>query len=181
MESVKITALTVAAAILYGIAHDMVTAHRCVEYFTIGHVEVVDSESPIVMALLWGVLATWWFGLIGGLILAWAARQGTHPKLTARDLIRPIATCLAVMAVASLLAGIAGHVAASRGALVLLNPLADRVPEAAHVAFLSNLWAHTAAYWVGAIAILVLAWKTRRRRVRMNAHDAAITSPDAAA
>ena len=53
-------------SVLFGIAHDLVTAHVFVEYFTVYHPRVVDSESPVVMALVWGVLATWWVGLIAG-------------------------------------------------------------------------------------------------------------------
>ena len=37
METIKIILMEVAAAIVYGILHDQITARVCVEYFTIGH------------------------------------------------------------------------------------------------------------------------------------------------
>lgn len=51
LEAIKIILFGVFVAIVYGIAHDMVTAHVYVEYFTVYHMHVVDSESPVVMAL----------------------------------------------------------------------------------------------------------------------------------
>jgi len=76
-------------AIAYGIIHDLVTAHVAVEHFTVHHVRLVASESPIVMALLWGVIATWWFGAGAGLLFALAAQIGDRlPKLGAHQVLR---------------------------------------------------------------------------------------------
>lgn len=167
MKALAILLLSLLAAVGYGILHDLATAHVCVEYFTIGHVRVVDSESPLVLALVWGVLATWWVGLLGGVLLAWAARQGPWPKLGAVHLLRPIGICLLVMGAGALLAGVAGHLAASRGWIRLVGPLAERVPPDRHVAFLTDMWAHLASYALGATAFIVLAWRTRRDRRRV--------------
>ncbi len=76
-------------AIAYGIIHDLVTAHVAVEHFTVHHVRLVASKSPIVMALLWGVIATWWFGAGAGLLFALAAQVGDRlPKLGADQVLR---------------------------------------------------------------------------------------------
>lgn len=76
MEALRIVALAVAAAVAYGVLHDQVTARICVEYFTIGHPLLVPSYSPTLLALAWGVVATWWVGLVGGLVLAaWTWRR----------------------------------------------------------------------------------------------------------
>lgn len=48
----------VAATCCLGLAIDLVTANVAVEYFTVHHPKVVDSESPWVMALVWGVGAS---------------------------------------------------------------------------------------------------------------------------
>src|SRR3954451_19765307 len=106
MQALAIVLLSILAAVLYGIVHDQVTARICVEYFTIGHPPVFDTESPTLLGLGWGVIATWWVGLV-----------------------------------------------------VLLEPMAFRVPPEKHVAFLTDLWAHTASYvagFVGGIALIVL-------------------------
>ena len=173
MAALRIVLLTIVAAVSYGIAQDLVTAHLCVEYFSIGHPKVIESETPVALALVWGVLATWWFGLVGGLVLAWAARQGRWPKRSASDLARPIAVCLLVMAVGALLAGVVGRIAAKRGWVDLIGPIAERVPPDRHVPYLTNLWAHLAAYALGTIAVLALAWRVRRDRKR-NASNAGL-------
>ena len=54
MESAKILILSVAAAIAYGIVHDQVTAHLCVEYFTIGHPPVFPTQNPTLLAFAQG-------------------------------------------------------------------------------------------------------------------------------
>src|SRR3954447_21182280 len=91
MQSALIVLLSIASAVAYGILHDQVTARLCVEYFTIGHPPVFPTESPTLLALGWGTIATWWCGLILGVPLALIARAGSRPKLTAGDFLMPIA------------------------------------------------------------------------------------------
>lgn len=62
-----------------GIAIDLITAHIAVEYFTYYHVRVVDSNSPVVMALVWGIYAAYWFGIIAGIILVIANEARKSP------------------------------------------------------------------------------------------------------
>jgi hypothetical protein len=57
-ETLKILALSIGACIGYGIAHGSVTARLCVQYFTVGHLPVIASESPQVLALVWGVIVS---------------------------------------------------------------------------------------------------------------------------
>ncbi|MDA0768100.1 MAG: hypothetical protein O3A92_14920, partial [Verrucomicrobia bacterium] len=58
MQVFGIIITSVLAAMFYGIIHDQVTARICVEYFTIGHPRLIDSDSPGVLGLFWGVVAT---------------------------------------------------------------------------------------------------------------------------
>ena len=168
MEAIKIVILCVLSAVIYGILHDQVTARVCVEYFTIGHPPVFDTESPTLLAFGWGIIATWWVGLILGVPAALAARWGSLPKLNAFGLVRPIGGLLAVMGIASLLAGIVGYFMASAGKVWLVEPLASTVPTAKHNAYVADLWAHMAAYGVGFFGGLALCgwivfrrWKSR--------------------
>lgn len=164
IESLKIIGLGVVSAIAYGIAHDNVTARVCVEYFTIGHQTIFETTSPTVLALTWGVLATWWVGLGLGIFLALTCRVGRKPKLSAVDLIRPLGILLASMAGISTLAGLAGWFAANRGWIFLVGGIAERVPSEKHIAFLADLWAHLAAYASAFVGGIVLAiWATIRR------------------
>jgi hypothetical protein len=73
-ESLRIVAVCTLAAVGYGILHDLVTAHVCVEYFTEWHPQMVSSRNPVVLALVWGVVATWWVGALLGVLLAVVAR-----------------------------------------------------------------------------------------------------------
>ena len=78
---VRLAAFSMFGAICFGILHDLVTAHIYVEYFTVHHPKLVESTSPIVMALLWGVLATFWVGLPIGIVLHFANELGSSPHL----------------------------------------------------------------------------------------------------
>lgn len=175
MEIIRIVLLAIGAAIAYGIAHDQITARICVEYFTIGHPPVIPSASPTILALGWGIIATWWVGLPLGCALAIAARGGDRPKLTAAALRRPVVVLLIVMAVSATLSGIVGGVLASRGLVWLNPPMSALVPQSRQVPFLIDLWAHSASYVsgiVGGIALSVWTWRARARIVRSPLPDA---------
>lgn len=164
VESLKIMGLGVVAAIAYGMVHDNVTARICVEYFTIGHPMIIDTTSPTILALTWGVLATWWVGLGLGIYLALACRIGQKPKLSANDLLGPLGALLGTVAVVSTVAGLAGYYSSGRGWINLVGEFRELVPRAAHARFLADLWAHLAAYasaFFGGIALA--AWATIRR------------------
>lgn len=169
MPALRIVLLATLGAILYGLVQDQVTARICVEYFTIGHPRIIESESPTMLALAWGVLATWWVGLPLGVLLAVAARAGSRPPLTWRDLVRGVATLLLFVAAVAVLAGVVGHTLASSGSVFLVEPLASRVPKERHVAFLTDLWIHSAAYAAGFAGGPTLAFLTWRRRGRPTA------------
>lgn len=79
---------SIGIAISYGIAHDLVTASLAVDYFTIYHPKILESRSPIVMAFVWGFLATWWVGLAASVLLVVANRLGRAPSLPWRRILR---------------------------------------------------------------------------------------------
>src|SRR5215208_7353967 len=133
METLRIVGLALLAAVGYGVLHDQVTARICVEYFTIGHPPLLPTESPTLLALGWGVVATWWVGLPLGLLLAAASRLGRRRKLTAAELRRPLGVLLLAMAAAAAVAGAVGAVLAVTGRVWLVPPLSARVPAERHV------------------------------------------------
>ena len=167
MPSIGIVLMCVAAAVVYGVAHDQVTARVCVEYFTVGHPPVFDTDDPTLLGLGWGVLATWWVGLLLGAPLAVAARAGSRPKRTVRSLVRPVVGLLVVTGACALVAGVVGWLLARNGLVVLVGPIADELPADRHVPFLADLWAHSASYLVGVvggIVVLVRVWRSRKPR-----------------
>lgn len=165
LSFLAIVALCVGAAVAHGIAHDLVTAHLCVEYFTIGHPRIIETESPVALALFWGWFATWWMGAGLGLLLAIAARAGSRPKRRWRDLVGTVALVLLAMAAVALVAGLVGRFLAERGAVWLVGDLAERVPRERHVDYLTALWAHVASYAAGALGgVVAVGWTWIRRR-----------------
>jgi hypothetical protein len=130
---------------------------------------VFATRDPTLLALAWGVYATWWAGLLIGVPIAYAAQRGRKPRRDARALVKPVAVLLGVMAAPALVAGIVGASLASFGAVVLTGDLGGAVPKAAHTAYLACLWTHTASYAVGflggGIVLPVWIWHQRGRRV----------------
>ncbi len=165
MRAGQIVLLCVLAAIAYGIVHDQITARVCVEYFTIGHPPVFPTDDPTLLGLGWGIIATWWVGLILGVALAVAARAGSRPPRGVRSLLRPVVLLLATTGAAALVMGIIGYAVAEAGGVVLVGPLADDVPRERHTRFLADLWAHATSYVVGAaggLVVCVSVWRSRR-------------------
>lgn len=164
MQFIAIVLFSIAAAVSYGIVHDQVTARVCVEYFTIGHPPVFHTDSPTLLALGWGVIATWWVGLPLGIFLASASRLGTWPQLGWRDLIRPTLGLLLVMGVTAAFFGWRGFAKAAAGTTHLPAALAAAVPPEKHAAFIADTFAHSASYAVGALGGLALCgWAVRKR------------------
>lgn len=165
MESLKIIGFATLAAITYGVLHDQVTAHLCVEYFTLGHMPIFPTSSPFLLALGWGVIATWWVGLPLGIGLAIAARAGRAPRLALAQLRRPILFLMLGCGALALLAGIAGAIGAAMGWVWLVGWIAEAVPREKHIAFLADLWAHSASYaggLIGGIGLMIWSWWQRR-------------------
>lgn len=159
-----IVLLSILAAVGYGILHDQVTARVCVEYFTVGHPPVFHTDDPTLLGIGWGIIATWWVGLLLGVPLAVAARAGERPKRTASSLVRPIVILMLANAAGALIAGIAGWYTASRGWVVLVGGLAEDLPQEKHVPFIADLWAHLSSYglgFIGGLIVIALVWRSR--------------------
>ncbi|MEM9075001.1 MAG: hypothetical protein AAGE52_41275 [Myxococcota bacterium] len=165
----RIIAFGTVIAIAYGVSHDMITAHLCVEYFTIGHPNLLGVDphhaNPAHQALLWGVLATWWVGAIAGLLLAVAARAGHPPRLDVKHLIKPVAGLVAGVALSAMLGGIVGRVLAHFDVVRISPVFATQVPAARHAAFVVDSAAHLAAYGAATIGTLVVTVVILRRRL----------------
>jgi hypothetical protein len=164
VETIKIILLGVAAAIVYGILHDQITARVCVEYFTIGHAPIFHTDDPTLLGLGWGVIATWWVGLPLGILLAVAAQVGSLPKTDAFDLLKPVGVMMACCGLLALTAGVVGYVLANHGVVTLDGWLAARIPPARHALFHADGFAHLASYTGGLVGGFVLCiWVVMRR------------------
>ena len=165
MEFAKIVLLSIAAAICYGILHDQVTARICVEYFTVFHPPVFPTDDPTLLALGWGVIATWWLGAFLGVVLAISARTGHRRKVAARELVRPIQRLLAVMALSALLCGMTGYVLTRRGMISPPVWVQGVLPQRSYSAFMADWCAHNASYAAATVGGIVLCVMTYRKRV----------------
>jgi len=164
MPSTRIILLCIGSAALYGVIHDQVTARICIEYFTVAHEHVIETQSPTLLGLYFGFAATWWVGAILGILLALACRSGSLPRLTALQLIRPIGILLLTRATCALVSGIIGFVLVWRG-VVSVGDWASLIPAGSHARFLADAYAHAASYASGLLGgIGVIVWAVRFRR-----------------
>lgn len=166
MRALRFIATIVVLTCLFGIALDLVTAHVWVDYFTVHHPKVVASKSPIIMAIVWGVGASWWFGAIAAAILWWFNRRRLYP-VPAATLIRWTARALAVLWITMM------AILASIYALIGLIPVESRRPtfdidrRAMSVAL-----THQTEYVLGAVVLIVLMiLVTRRSRAAARASN----------
>ncbi len=165
-EATKIVGLCVLAAVSFGVVHDQVTARVCLEYFTIGHVDVAGRE-PTFVALYWGVVATWWVGLPLGVVLAIAARVGEARRATsARELVPHVTILMGSLFVFAMTAGLFGYARAAMGGAPT-SWVPQVVPGDARLGFVFDAWAHGASYLGGLVGGLGLSIATFVRRPRM--------------
>lgn len=157
MNYAKIIIATVVLAILYGIIHDMITAHLCVEYFTIGHPTIIESTSPVALALVWGIIATWWVGLPLGILLAIVSQSGKRPVLPVKEVLRYAFFLLIAMFVIAAIFGTIAGFAAANGNLRLSDSYEALLPEKSRVYFMTAAWAHGASYLSGTIGTLIIS------------------------
>ena len=169
MEALKIAVTCILAAVLYGIVHDQFTARICVEYFTIFHPPIFHTHSPTLLALGWGVLATWWVGVFLSIPMIFATRAGSLPVLKASDIRKPIGLLLILMALCAISFGLIGYFLAWRGVLAT-DWLTFSDSPGARYRFMADWWAHTASYASGLLGGVVLCISTYRRRRELAIH-----------
>ncbi|MDG1476562.1 MAG: hypothetical protein P8Q14_05410 [Vicingaceae bacterium] len=165
IEILKIIFAAVILSIIYGIIHDLITANISIEYFTIGHPKIIESDSPLTLALLWGVIATWWVGLILGVCISFSARYGKHPKIDLKVIIPLMIKLLLIMGTTAIFAGIIGLVSSNLGFIYLNDKLSSQINESRHHLFLIAGWTHSASYltgFIGGVVICVKIWKRRK-------------------
>jgi len=164
MARLKITLWCVLLACMYGIVHDQITARVCLSYFTEFHPPIGVGDDPTIIALCWGVLATWWVGAILGYSLALACTLGNRPRLTIREVRKPLAFLFAAMAVGAIMSGLIGYRDGAAIAKFMYPPVAN-LPPNLQAGFAADLFAHNVSYAVGFFgAIVVVGWAWEKRK-----------------
>ena len=168
MKFLQIVCLSVLAAVVYGVVHDQITIRICPEYFTVAHPRLIETNSLTLLALLWGVIATWWVGLPLGVLLGIATYAGSWPQLRLRAVAYMIAILVCVIGT---LAGIAGVIAyaAECGQVFrdFASDLAGKIDRSMHNRFMIAWTMHVTSYCAGALGALVLAIIMLRKRVAL--------------
>jgi hypothetical protein len=151
-------------AIVYGIAHDLVTAHVAIAYFTVYHPRLVSSTSPVVMALLWGVLATWWVGIPAGVVIGLCNVAGGAPSEDWKDTRRRTALGVVILWL------LAMAVLAGVSTFINQAPIQERRPTFESDRWLMSVAVTHAFSYFGAVAMTIivaaLTWRARRRQSR---------------
>ena len=161
VERLKIVFVCVLASVLYGIVHDQFTARICIEYFTVFHPPVFATQSPTLLGIGWGIIATWWAGAIIGVLLSTVAQSGPRNKLRAAQLIPLVTRLMVFMALCATLFGVIGYFWGS-----LPAEFSGVLPRNEERRFLADWWAHNASYasgFVGGLSLCVVVWIKRRR------------------
>lgn len=149
MEFAKIFTFCFVTTIIYGILHDQITVRICKEYFTIGHPAIIPSFNTTLLGLGWGIIATWWVGLLLGLPLAAVCRIGNRRKLSLYMIIKQIIALFAITFIISSIFGLTGWLLADCKIINLSDPFARRIQDAKHPYFLADAWMHSASYIIG--------------------------------
>lgn len=144
---------------LLGICLDLVTANVAVEYFSVHHPTVIESENPWVLAMIWGVGASWWFGAITGLVLATLNHYRKPKPLGPRRILNWTAIACGVLWLLMI------------AVLVGIYLFAEYVPEAKRTEtfehdrrLIAVAMAHQYEYILGGIALAILAVLTWRAK-----------------
>ncbi len=141
--------LTISACVVYGIIHDQFTVRICIEYFTIAHPTIIESQSPIMLALAWGVVATWWVGLYLAIPLYFISFRGPWPKRTIPSLIKPIIILMLICGICAAITGSIGYWMAETNRIHLDEFWSQAIPKHQHSRFLAVWLTHNASYYTG--------------------------------
>ena len=160
----KSTLAAILAAIAYGLIHDQITIRICPEYFTVWHPHIVDTENLTLLALCWGVVATWWMGFLLGLPLGCAAALGQKPLLPFRQVLKCLGMILAASGIGAILTGaIAAFSHFEAPIYVMGEQIAAMGADVRH-RFTIDLLVHNASYDIAPFATLIyIVWIVRRR------------------
>lgn len=147
-------------ACLLGIALDLVTANVAVEYFSVHHPRIVPTDNPWVLALVWGVAASWWFGAIAGVVMATINHRRQYPLEPWRILKWTLIACVVMwVAMISILGGV-----------MTISSTIPVEKRPANFEFARRLiavaMAHQYEYALGAVAGVVIAIMTWRAKPR---------------
>lgn len=151
-----IVAGAMALACVLGICVDLVTANVSVDYFAVHHPTILKTENPWILAIIWGIAATWWCGAIAGIIVAFINHCRSVPLAPRRIFKWVIIACfliwLIMITIVFIVIAIAGNIPEE-----VRRPTFEYDRRIVAVAF-----AHQYEYAFGGMATLIIAIMTWR-------------------
>jgi hypothetical protein len=155
-------------AIGYGIVHDQITVRICPEYLTEWHPTIIASSDPTIVALAWGVFATWWFGLILGAGLALFATVGPWSPAPWPWIVRSVIGIFGIAALSATVAGLIVSLGGFEANQAFFGPIFPPEDSAKWKAMLVVATIHTTSYiaaassaGVAGIILLALRWRQK--------------------
>jgi hypothetical protein len=147
---------SIGLACALGLCLDAVTANVAVEYFSVHHPRILDTEQPWLLAIIWGVGASWWFGAISGIILATINHHRPVPLSPQRILKWGAIACIVLWLIMMAI-------------LISVLAIASTIPEEIRRPtfeydrrIMAVAIAHQYEYLLAAIALVIIAVKTWR-------------------
>ena len=111
MEIAKLVLLCIASLCGYGAVVGSISAALCPEAFTLGRPPSFEHWPALALGAIWGTLDLLIPSTIAGVALGFAANVGPRPALKTSFFHRVIPGLIGLMALVSIVAGIAGFIA----------------------------------------------------------------------
>jgi len=161
----SILAMCVGGMIGYGLIQDQITARLSLEYFTLAHPRVFDSDEPTWHGLVWGFLGGWPGGLFLGLALAFTATLGHWPTFGPSQLRTPLLILFLCQGFSTALTGFVAWTNYDKIGIDFVGDWAKVIPGEHRRGFFTVACAHMATYSVATVGSVILcgwvAWKRR--------------------
>ncbi len=164
MEIAKLVLLFIVSLCAYGGVTGGVSAALCPEAFTLGRPPSFEHWPALALGAVWGALDLLVPATFAGLALGLAANFGPRPALKTSFFQRVVPGLLGVMAVVSLIAGVAGFVATRNGVHGISGPLKATLSVEKHPMLAAVWWSSLGALlalFVSAIILAIWTWRKR--------------------
>jgi hypothetical protein len=152
------------AAMLFGIVHDQITIRICPEYFTVWHPQIFDTDNLTVLAVCWGIFASWWIGALLGVLLGASALLGPRPVPNFRIILHSIKIVLMTCAAAAIVAGLIEWHFKFPVPIFVMGYDIDHMSYDVQIRFLVDLYIHNGSIDTAPFAAILCAWLIFRHR-----------------
>ena len=167
MEIAKLVLLCLISLCGYGAVIGSISAAVCPEAFTLGRPPSFEHWPALALGAIWGALDLLIPATIAGVALGLSANVGPRPALKATFFRRVIPSLLGLMALMSLLGGIAGYFATRHGAHTISGPMKDALAPEKHPLLAAVWWSSLGGLLALFLSAMILAAWTWRKRAQI--------------